>query len=426
MLSIGLMSGTSMDGIDAALIETDGKTAVTELGDTSLSYDIEFRILLKAAEFAVRQKAGDLTAAKLYYPEAIKDYLATEFGILSALVPKKLHTLSLYFHGNENTPITFDEIIRRSTELHAKAVNNLLNKTQYPASKIDVIGYHGQTLFHRPSEKITIQIGSGSLLAKLTGITVINDFRSRDIHSGGQGAPFAPLYHQALAIRDKKYPVVVVNCGGIANVTVITGETDTDISGFDTGPGNGLVDRFVRQCTQGKEHMDTNGQYGSKGTINATIFDLLYKKAITTKEKNFFALKPPKSLDIGDLHLIPELNSLSVEDACATLEAFTADTIVNSTHFFACDIPTTWILTGGGWKNPVIRRELDERLKKKIGPTVTIITADEAGWNSQAMEAQIFAYLAVRSFYNLPISLPGTTRVPKPLTGGYINLPSTL
>jgi anhydro-N-acetylmuramic acid kinase len=423
MLSIGLMSGTSMDGINAALIKTNGKANIDELANQTLPYDVEMKLLLKAAEFATRRSLGNLPAAKSYFPNAIRDYLKSEFDFNDTVIAAKLEQLNHYFHGEKSTAISFDHIIQRSTELHAEAVNALLKHADYAAKDIQVIGYHGQTLFHNPAGKITIQIGNGKLLAELTGITTVNDFRSHDVEMGGQGAPFAPLYHHALALRDKKYPAAVVNCGGIANITIITDLHETHIIGFDTGPGNGLIDRHVRQRTQNREHMDTNGQYGSQGVVHTDILKLLYEKSIILNNKNFFQMQPPKSLDIGDLQLIPELNTLSLEDACRTLEAFTADSIVNSIDFFNNNVPTHWILCGGGWHNPVIKLELETRLARKINSPLKIMTADEAGWNSEAMEAQIFAYLAVRSLHQMPISIPGTTRVPRPLTGGLIHQP---
>ena len=308
------------------------------------------------------------------------------------------------------------------TKLNLIFFKQLLKNTELTANKIDVIGYHGQTLFHQPSAKITIQVGNGQQLATATDITVVNDFRTRDIEAGGQGAPFAPLYHQALAIRDDMVPVAIVNCGGIANVTFISGKSTSNVVGFDTGPGNGLIDRYIKRQTQGKEQMDTNGLYGSLGTVDEAVLKLLYEKSVFSQGKNFFLLPPPKSLDIGDLNLIPELDSLSLENACATLEAFTADTIANSTKFFHHQVPQYWILAGGGWHNPVIRHQLRMRLRKKLGENIIIKTADEVGWQSSALEAQIFAYLAVRRLYNLPISVPGTTGVPMPLSGGNIYL----
>lgn len=425
MLSIGLMSGTSMDGIDASLLRTDGNILIEERGFESLRYDQEFRILLKAAEYSVRSHSGDLIEAKNFYQKNIENYLVNELKMLPISISEKMKELSRYFHGNENELVTFDQVVERSTRLHAQVVNQLLKKNNFKPEQIDVIGYHGQTLFHRPSVKITIQVGDGNLLAELTKITVVNDFRSRDVKSGGQGAPFAPLYHQALAVRDNTFPVAVVNCGGIANITVITGKTTHDVIGFDTGPGNGLVDRYIKQRTQGKEFMDVNGKYGSKGRVDEKVLHLLHEKSIIVDGNNYFKVTPPKSLDIGNLKLIPELDDLSLEDACATLEAFTADTIINSVEYFKDKSPKYWVLAGGGWNNPVIFRELKERLEKKLGPDIRVMNADEAGWNSQTMEAQIFAYLAVRSLQGVPISVPGTTRVPEPLSGGHAYLPPT-
>lgn len=427
MLSIGLMSGTSMDGIDAALLETDGNGTINELAFTSINYEPEFKILLKAAEFAVRQSSGQLDQARAYYGQALKDYLQHELKILDITIPNKLMQLSAYLHGNNQAAkaITLEDVIAHSTKLHGDIVIKLLTENRYQASQIDVIGYHGQTLFHRPSIGITIQVGNGQQLADQVGITVVNDFRQRDVAAGGQGAPFAPLYHQALAIRDKKIPLAVVNCGGIANITLINSQNELDLIGFDTGPGNGLIDRLIRQRTQGQENMDVDGKYGKQGKVHHDILAALYEQAIIKDKQNYFYSKPPKSLDYGDMTLLPELttDSLSLADACRTLEAFTADTIVNSLRLVNTPIPYHWILAGGGWKNPVILQELKERLQQKCGNQLHIQTADEAGWNSQALEAQIFAYLAVRSLQNKPISVPGTTRVPEPLSGGHAYVP---
>jgi len=423
MLSIGLMSGTSMDGIDAGLINTDGYYHIDDLSTQSLSYAPEFKLLLKIAEYAVRTESGNLEKASSTFSQHLQQYLKNEYGFNDAELEKQLLKLQKYL--NHDQPITLEKIIHHSTALHAELVLTLLNKAQLKPQQIDVIGYHGQTLLHRPHDKITIQVGDGNLLAQMTGITVVNDFRRRDVLAGGHGAPLAPLYHQALAIRDKKIPLAVVNCGGIANLTVISGDHFNDILGFDTGPGNGLIDRYIKKRTQGREHMDSNGQYGKKGKIDEAILKQLYNTAVTPKLPDFFTQKPPKSLDIGDLILIPELDSLSIEDTCATLEAFTADTIVNALDLLDTPIPTHWILAGGGWHNPVIRRELETRLQKKLGE-IQILTADEAGWNNQALEAQIFAYLAVRSRLNLPISFPNTTFVPEPMTGGQTHFPPQL
>lgn len=427
MFSIGLMSGTSMDGIDAALLETDGSAnLIKDLGHCAISYDPPFKILLKAAEYAVKICFGNVNNAKKIYLDAIEEYLKNELHILNDDVNNKLLELKNYFQTttHSNLSISFDAVIRHSTELHAEIVKKLLIQTGYNAKQIDVIGYHGQTLFHQPSDKISIILGDGQYLADLTGITVVNDFRSNDINAGGLGAPLAPLYHQALAIRDNKIPVAVVNCGGIANITLINSKNELDLIAFDTGPGNALIDRLVRQRTNGQQNMDKDGHYGKVGKINQEILKILYEKSIIKQGKNYFSLMPPKCLDYGDIALIDELNALSIEDACATLAAFTADTIVNSLHSIQCDIPKYWVLAGGGWHNPVIRDELQKRLEKQFGNSLIIMTADEAGWNSQAMEAQIFAYLAVRSLQNKSLSVPGTTNVSKPVSGGRVFIPN--
>lgn len=426
MLSIGLMSGTSMDGIDVAILETDGsEKIIKDLGHTAVSYDPQFKILLKAAEYAIRKFTGDVEKAKSNYSQAIKDYLLNELKILEIDVDNKTAELSAYVHGIENSDqqITLDEVILLSTHLHGLAVKKLLGETGYTTDQIDVVGYHGQTMFHRPSIKVSIVIGDGQYLANQLGITVVNDFRSRDIAAGGEGAPFAPLYHQALAMKDNKIPIAIVNCGGIANVTLISNANELDLIAFDTGPGNGLIDKFIKQYTSGKENMDANGKYGQQGKVDKKILKALYEKSVIKNGRNYFSMDPPKSLDIGDMNLIPELNALALEDACATLEAFTADTIVNSLELLDTEMPQHWILAGGGWNNPVIRNELENRLRKKLGHEIKILTADEAGWNSQAMEAQIFAYYAVRSLQNKPLSVPGTTRVPIPLSGGHAYIP---
>lgn len=424
MLSIGLMSGTSMDGIDAALLETDGHSKIKELGNTTIDYQPSYKLLLKSAEYAIRKHQGDLAKASLHYPRALKEYLTNTLRITD--FDARIQTLATYLYGeeNKNAVIGLADIIEHSTYLHYQAVKKLLTKTNYETSQIDVVGYHGQTMFHKPAARITIQVGDGQLLADELGITVINNFRQQDVAAGGQGAPFAPLYHHALARRDNKIPVMVVNCGGIANLTLINSENELDVIGFDTGPGNGLVDSLIRQRTKGEQVMDADGQFGKAGKVNSEVFAALYEKSILSNGKKYFDIAPPKSLDYGDLTLIPELTSesLTLNDACRTLEAFTADTIVKSLDLLKGEIPSHWILAGGGWKNPVIRQELEERLRAKLGPQVFIQTADEAGWNSQALEAQIFAYLAVRSLKKLPISVPGTTQIKEPLTGGEMHI----
>jgi anhydro-N-acetylmuramic acid kinase len=424
MLSIGLMSGTSMDGIDAALMETKGTPQhLRALGHAGIQYDTDFTTLLKAAEYTVRQQQGNWDLAVQTYPQGIKDYLRNCLGIPDADVNRHYQQLSEYLKQEKNL---MTAVIQHSTHLHAELVKTLLDKMNVTTSDIAVVGYHGQTLFHQPDRGISIIVGDGQALANALNITVVNDFRRQDVEAGGQGAPFAPLYHQALAVRDTKVPLAVVNCGGISNITLIPSDDPQDLIGFDTGPGNALLDQLVKQRTQGQARFDKDGQYGKQGHVDNTVLASLYKEAIIKDNQNYFLKSPPKSLDYGDLKLISALDRLSLQDACRTLAAFTADSIVSSLDLVRhprFKMPTHWVLAGGGWKNPVIREEFEKRLREKLGSKVAIHSADDLGWSSQYMEAEIFAYLAVRRLNQQPISFPGTTRVPVPLTGGTIYHP---
>lgn len=383
---IGLMSGTSMDGIDAVLLETDGRSYIKQLYNLSFSYDNSFRTLLKTAESVVRKYKGNLELSQENY-----------------------NNLS--------------EIILTSTLLHIKIVKKLLDKSSFTAKDIDVIGYHGQSLYHNPEKKITISIGHNQLLAEKTGIRVVGNFRTRDIKNGGQGAPFAPIYHQALATRDKLFPLAVVNCGGIANVTFIRDSNPDNLIGFDTGPGNVLLDQYMRRFSNNEEFMDKDGKYASLGKTSDKIFKKLYNSAVVKNGNNFLNDYPPKSLDSSNFILLEDLFTLSPQDACKTLAAFTAYTIAESTKFITFKSPLTWVLCGGGFNNPVITEELNKYIKESLGESAKIIKADSIGWDSQYIEAEIFAYIAARTVLNLASSFPKITNVTSPTIAGDIFLP---
>jgi anhydro-N-acetylmuramic acid kinase len=407
LTSIGLMSGTSMDGIDAACIMTDGHIQIQSIDHIFIPYDAQYRCVLKAVEYGIRKHKGDMDEARRYEQEDILTAASSHFTLntLSEYV-KKIKT-----NLPRKTTSIIDTVILYSTYLHSLAVEALLQKMHRKPSDIDLVGYHGQTLFHKPAIGKSVIVGDGQYLAECLGIQVVSDFRSADIAHGGQGAPLAPIYHQALAKRDQYSPLAVVNCGGIANVTFINGE---DLIAFDTGPGNGLIDTYVRQYTQGKEHMDENGRYGLKGRVDTSVLDALYTSGIHHDYGSYLALPPPKSLDIGDLVLVPELSCLSIEDACATLETFTARTIAESIQW-APRGEYSWVLVGGGWNNPKIRSTLEELVYP-----AKVYTANAIGWNGQAMEAELFAYLSVRSLQNQPFSFPSTTGVRHPVSGGKV------
>ncbi|HEV2614088.1 MAG TPA: anhydro-N-acetylmuramic acid kinase [Gammaproteobacteria bacterium] len=341
MISLGLMSGTSMDGIDAALIETDGEFNIKRLAHESLSY-------------------GNLSKS---------------------------------------------EILEQTTLLHADLIAKLLLNTK---NKIDIIGYHGQTTYHNPAEKKSIQIGDPQYLANKFKLPVVFNFRQNDIDHGGQGAPLAPLYHQALMIQAGLDNMAVVNIGGIANISILT--KNKILAGFDPGPGNILIDKFVQAKSDQK--YDQDGQFAKQGQIDQKVLDVLFEQTIP----GYYEKNPPKSLDINNI-IYPEiLNSLNLHDGCATLAAFTAKII-------AKDIPRTIkhiVICGGGANNPAILNSLKNYL-----PDCSIKTADSMGWSNTYMEAELMAWLAVRSVKKLPLSLPETTGVSEPVTGGEIFYPKS-
>ena len=354
---IGLMSGTSLDGVDAALLETDGEEVVRPGPGLTMPYDGQTRALLRAALDTARDVAQ------------------------GAPIPHSIR-----------------EAERVLTETHAVAVKALLQKT----GPVSLIGLHGQTILHRPEQHWTWQIGDGALLARLTGMDVINDFRSADVKAGGQGAPLMPLYHAALARKSRlTEPLVVVNIGGVAQVTYIDGDT---VLAFDTGPGNAPIDDWMQRHT-GKP-VDQDGVFARSGKVNQTALAKMLANP-------FFARTPPKSLDRMDFGMTA-VNELSPADGAATLTAFTAAAIARAREHFP-DPAATWIVSGGGRHNTTLMAEIKARVNAPV------LKAEDAGWDGDGLEAQGFAYLAVRSKKGLPLSLPTTTGVQQPMTGGKLH-----
>jgi len=353
--ALGLMSGTSLDGIDAALIRTDGND-VLEIG------------------------------ACLTVP--FSDMLRTRIRE------------SVYMRGD------LAKIGQDMTLAHVDAVKALLKQAGLKPRDVQVIGFHGQTIAHRPQEGITWQMGNGALLAEKTGIDVVCDFRSRDVAAGGQGAPLVPLFHAAL-VKHMELPVVVLNLGGIANITWIGRSENTgedilalDIMAFDTGPGNVLVNEWALRHTG--EAIDRDGRLAFAGAPNTEIV----KQYLSDP---FFSLHPPKSLD-RNYFTLDAITALSKEDGAATLTALTAAAIDAAQHYFP--VPAKhWYVAGGGRHNPALMRAISERLNY-VRPVETL------GWFGDALEAQAFAYLAVRSLKRLPLTLPTTTGTNRAVTGG--------
>ncbi len=358
---IGLMSGTSLDGIDAALLETDGLDIVRPGEALAIGYDEDTRDLLRSA----------LAAA------------ATT-------------------RSNADSSWVVRDAEERLTYLHAVAVKALLDQAGLKPADITLLGFHGQTILHRPAQHRTWQIGDGTRLARMTGIDVVDDFRSADVAAGGQGAPFVPLYHAAL-VRSAgiEGPVAVANIGGVANVTYV----DKDlVLAFDTGPGNAPIDDWILQHTG--QPYDRDGGLARQGSVDKGILARMLAHP-------YFEVRPPKSLDRQDFGF-DLVGELSPQDGAATLTAFTAATLAMAARHFP-QIARRWIVCGGGRHNPALMDELKARISGEV------VRADELGWRGDFIEAEAFAYLAVRSVTGLPLSLPTTTGVKAPISGGHLH-----
>jgi len=372
------MSGTSMDGIDLALIETDGEGELTRLGGLSKPYTDDLRAQVSHAVHLVQNASLDEWPYNQEEP-----------------LPSAVLTLE-------------EELV----SAHAAMVLDLLKSQGLTADDIELIGYHGQTLIHRPDIGFTYQLANGAALASQTGMTVVNDLRVDDMRRGGEGAPLAPIYHKCLItkfIADNKLrdgPHVFVNIGGVSNVTFI--DERGGLLAFDTGPGNALLDDWVRELS-GQDY-DEGGALSLLGTADELwCLDML--------QHPYFEHRPPKSIDrdmfAGSLSALKERN-LSLEDGAATLVSLTARSIACAATFFDT-APLSWVIGGGGRHNRAIIKELQREVSGDV------IISDDLGIDGDLIEAECFAYLAVRARKNLPITFPGTTGVDTPLSGGVIH-----
>lgn len=364
MKAIGLMSGTSLDGVDVALIETDGE---------------------RIAAFG---------------PVGYRAYSQTERAVL-----REALAAAVRITDRNARPGVVAQAEALVTRAHAEAVEHFITTNTLRREDIGVVGFHGQTVLHRPGERLTVQIGDGAALAKALRLPVVYDFRAADVAAGGQGAPLVPIYHRALALQSGCIaPVAILNIGGVANITSIDGET---LIACDTGPGNALLDDFMLRETG--EAVDRDGAFAAKGTPNREwiAHALLHP---------FFALSPPKSLDRNDFSSF-KIAGMSPEDGASTLTAFTAASIARIVPLLP-NPPRSWIVTGGGANNPTLLK----RLAEAVAPA-RVVTGNSLGWSGDAIEAQAFAYLAVRSLNKLPLTYPGTTGVTVPLTGGVLAAP---
>ncbi len=369
MRAIGLMSGTSLDGIDVALIETDGER-VTGFGPSATDpYAAGDRNLLRQA-----LEEGRALGSRTARP-----------GVLGAAE-------------------------RMVTTLHAAAVENFLAANRIERASIDIVGFHGQTVLHRPQAGLTVQIGDGAALADALRLPVAYDFRAADVAAGGQGAPLVPVFHRAIArtiVRPR--PLIVLNVGGVANITFLfDGE---DPIACDTGPGNALIDDFMR--SRNGEAYDDGGATAARGEVDGKFIERVLAHP-------FFAAPLPKSLDRNAFAFANlRLSTYSLPDGAATLAALTAAAVARIVPHLP-QPPASIIVAGGGAKNRTLMAGLAERLAP-----ARVETATDAGWSADALEAQAFAFLAVRAQRGLPITFPSTTGVPRPMTGGVIAMPAS-
>jgi anhydro-N-acetylmuramic acid kinase len=360
-LAIGLMSGTSMDGVDVAAIETDGRT-VSQFGPTL------FRPYSESERAAIRVAVSEAPA----------------------------------IGHRADRPAEFVLAERVVTEAHIDALKTFFATYGLSALDVAVIGFHGQTVFHAPARGITVQLGDGLALARAIGATVVYDFRAADVAAGGEGAPLVPIYHAGLVAKsDLPRPVAVLNIGGVANLTFVGDGGDGDLLAFDCGPGNALIDDWCLKKTGAP--VDEDGRAAAKGRVDEGVLaDLMAHP--------FFAAPAPKSLD-RNAFSSAAVDRLSLADGAATLTAFTAEAVAAGLRLLPA-APKTLIVAGGGAHNPTLMRMIAARTD------VPVTTASGVGWSTDFLEAQAFAHLAVRHLEGLPLSFPGTTGVAEPTCGG--------
>ncbi|MFA5122504.1 anhydro-N-acetylmuramic acid kinase [Zavarzinia sp.] len=370
MKALGLMSGTSLDGIDLAVIETDGES-IERLGAVATyAHSAETRAAVREASRLVAQ---------------------WRFG--------------------QPVPAAVDEAEALITEAHGAAVERFFYESGMTSRAVDIVGFHGQTVLHRPNERLTWQIGDPQALADRVGLPVVGRFRLADVEAGGQGAPLAPLYHRALAasLPGRQRPLAVLNLGGVGNFTWISERAGEEPLAFDTGPANALIDDWALQHTG--IPVDVDGRLAAAGRVDTRVLAELM-------DNSFFAMEAPKSLDRDHFDLGP-LRGLGPADGAAVLTAFTAEAVAVGTKLFPRPVDQV-LVTGGGRRNPVLMQMIQDRLGMPVRPVEAV------GWRGDSLEAEAFGFLAVRSLKGLPLSVPGTTGVPKPQTGGQLFRPSRM
>jgi len=371
--ALGLMSGTSLDGVDVSIIESDGIKEYSSIFDRYFEYDNQLIEKL----LSLRRKLSSFQDLK----------------------------------SNEKEIINLEKEI---TLFQAKAVEIVLKESK---SSIDLIGFHGQTIFHEPNMKITKQLGDGKLLSQLTKKKVVYNFRENDLKNGGQGAPLTPIFHNILAnkINEKfnlGFPIYILNIGGISNITITVDKNDLwnkdKIYAYDIGPGNCLIDDWIRNNS--KKKFDKGGSIAKSGKLDKLIFNQALE--------NFSVVDNyEKSLDVKDFDIF-FAKGLSLEDGTTTITEFTAKLISNGINYIQSldrSFSNNWLVCGGGRKNEYLLESIRSNQKE-----INLAPIEKYGINGDFIESQAFACLAIRSLKGKPISFPTTTRCKQPLTGGVI------
>ncbi|MEM9059140.1 MAG: anhydro-N-acetylmuramic acid kinase [Pseudomonadota bacterium] len=381
--AIGFMTGTSMDGVDGALIKTDGET-IFEFGATHFEYipDEAEITIVKAMDWAEGMRTDDLTEHRASGFEGVYE---------------------------------IEMLVETMTQAHLVVIDELITMSGSGSdadSLGSIIGVHGQTILHRPLEGFTLQIEPDTSQFPLPCIT---DFRRLDLDAGGEGAPLAPFYHFALAkFIGATEPVAFLNIGGVGNVTWIdpvkaTPSEDGALMAFDTGPGNALINDWMGKRTG--EEMDSNGMSAATGRIHPD-------RLVSNSAQAYLDRRPPKSLDRNEFHgVLGAVEGLTTNDGAATLTAFTADCVAESVRHMPSP-PSRWLVCGGGRHNNTMMRMLQDRLDAPVEPVEAV------GLDGDMLEAQAFAYLAVRVLRGLPTSAPSTTGCREPVCGGRISYPA--
>jgi anhydro-N-acetylmuramic acid kinase len=360
-LVIGLMSGTSRDGVDAALIKTDGLSSVEPV----------------AFQFEP-------------YPDYLRSIITNACDIAMGRTQPQVHPI-------------IEQCETALGERHLAVIQALLKKASVLASEISLIGLHGHTIAHRADLGWTWQIGKPEFLANQLDIPVMSNMRQYDVMFGGQGAPLIPVFHRAL-FADTSQPVAVLNLGGVANLTFIG--TDGALHAFDCGMANALIDDWMSRKTN--YSFDKGGEFAANGTVDQKVLHSML-------DHPFFSASVPKSLDRKDFSL-DLVDGLSAQDGAATLTAFSAKAVAMGLDQFPAR-PKRLIVCGGGRKNSTMIRMIEQYCE------ISTVMTDELGWDGDAIEAQGFAYLAYRCLHGLPITYPGTTGVAEPMSGGILTRP---